>query len=1246
MRIVIDFQGAQSTGSKNRGIGRYTMSLVKAMARNCGGNEIILALNGSFTASIEGIRSSFSGLLPQENIRPWYPVTPVSAMDPANKWRRYASELVREAFLASLDPDVILVTSLFEGLSDDAVTSIGRISNRIPTAVILYDLIPYINQHPYLDNPDTKSWYLDKISHLQRAHLWLAISESSRQEGISYLNLSKDQSVNILTDADEHFGPVNISTEKESALRNTYGLNRPFVMYTGGIDHRKNIEGLIRAFSKLPTKLRETHQLAIVCSVQQESKESLEKLAKQQGLTDGNLILTGFVPEDDLIALYNLCSLFVFPSWHEGFGLPALEAMRCGAPVIGANTSSLPEVIGLEDALFDPHSDKEIADKIESALSDHAFRNQLLNNSRIQSEKFSWDKSADLAIKAMEGLSLENPIVKGSSSEQLDLPRLAYVSPLPPERTGIADYSAELLPLLSKYYRIDLVVTQENISNTWAIQNCPVRSVQWFVENADLFDRIIYHFGNSPFHQHMFDLVNQVPGIVVLHDFYLSGIVSSIDLHSDTPDYWAKELYKAHGYSALRDRFQSDNIHDVIWKYPSNLSVIQDSLGVITHSPNTLRLAQRWYGEDLSGWKVIPLLRSSKRELEKVTARKSLGLKENDFLVCTFGLLNQTKLNDRLLRAWTKSSLSTDKDCFLVFVGENDPGSYGNELLTTIKKCETSGCIRITGWVDEDKYHEYLAAADVGVQLRTLSRGETSAAVLDCMNYGLPTIINANGSMADIDAECVWQLPDEFTDNQLVEALETLREDGEERNVLGDLAREVILQEHNPDKCAQEYYESIEEFYNSAAVGLPSLLKAISFESEGIPSVDEVKGLALCIANTFHPRNCKRQILVDISELVQRDAKSGIQRVVRSILNELLNNPPDGYRIEPVYGDINNRYYYARKFTSKFLGIPDTTLEDEPIEYRSGDVFLVLDLTAHLVSEYRAFYQLLRNDGVRVKFVVYDLLCVLMPNYFDPAMEKLFTRWLEVVSESDGALCISNSVANDLRDWVKANGHPRLTPFKIDWFHLGADVNNSKPSEGLPENSENIIKLIHNQISFLMVSTLEPRKGHTQVLEAFERLWESGEEFNLVIVGKHGWLVETLANKIRIHPQLSKHLFWLEGISDEYLEKVYAAATCLIAASEGEGFGLPLIEAAQHKLPIIARELPVFREVALDYAYYFSSLDANGLAESIKEWVTLYSSDRHPKSDNMPWLTWKESAEQLTSVLLDGRNYQVISQTP
>src|SRR3954469_25022219 len=129
--------------------------------------------------------------------------------------------------------------------------------------------------------------------------------------------------------------------------------------------------------------------------------------------------------------------------------------------------------------------------------------------------------------------------------------------------------------------------------------------------------------------------------------------------------------------------------------------------------------------------------------------------------------------------------------------------------------------------------------------------------------------------------------------------------------------------------------------------------------------------------------------------------------------------------------------------------------------------------------------------------------------------------------------------------------------------------------------------------------------------------------------------MEEFIVRLRGHPELGKRLYWMEGVSDEYLDEIYSAATCLIAPSEGEGFGLPLIEAAQHATPLLVRDIPVFREVAGDYASYFDGFDVSSLSEAVREWLTSWADGLHPRSDDLPWLTWEESTRQLVAVLFD-----------
>jgi glycosyltransferase involved in cell wall biosynthesis len=831
MRIVIDLQGAQ-TESRFRGIGRYSLSMAKAIVRNRGEHEVIIVLSGFFHDTIEPIRAQFDDLLPQDNIRVWYAPGPVTDSELGNTWRREAAELIREAFIASLQPDIVHITSLFEGYEDDGVTSVVKFDQATPVSVSLYDLIPLLNPEHYLNpNPAYEQYYLRKIANLKDVSLLLSISEFSREEALEHLNIDSAAIVNISTAVDECFHSVAPSKIQADLLLSKFGVTRSILLYSGGGDDRKNLPRLILAYSQLSAELRDTHQLVFAGRIP--NTPQLQNEAKASGLRLDELIFTGYITDDELVKLYSLCRLYIFPSWHEGFGLPALEAMSCGAAVIGANTSSLPEVIGNEEALFDPYSVKSISSKITQALTDDVFRQGLIIHGLEQAKLFSWDKTA---IKA------------------------------------IASFEDVISPKLPTQYED------------------------------------------------------------------LSGIESKL----------------IESISGLADKLIASTESDLLW-----------------------------------------------------------------------------------------------------------------------------------------------AAQSISVSL-----GETR----------------------------------------------------------------------------------------------------------------------------------QPKLFIDVSQLVITDHKTGIQRVVRAIASEWLSTPPEGWEIEPVY--LTNeqgkcQYHYADDYKKNHSN--DGLTSTGVVVPQYGDVFLGLDLFSSVRDpNCEVMFVQWKARGVKVHFVVYDVLPIFNPQWWPPGGGEVHTDWLNAISKiADSLISISRAVSDNVQVYLHERPVERIRPLKFSWFHLGADVDNSMPSTGLPNDATMVLRELGHRSTFLIVGTIEPRKGQLQALDAFENLWANDIDINLVIVGKEGWMVEGVIEKIKCHPELGKRLFWLDGISDEYLEKVYIASTCLIAASEGEGFGLPLIEAAQKSLPIIARDIPVFREVAGEYAFYFSGLDASVLSTAIQNWIVLYKEHNHPQSSSMPWLTWNESAEML-----------------
>ena len=399
MRILIDLQGCQS-GSRFGGIGRYSMSLAKAMVRLHSRHEFCLLLN-SRLPNENLIRAEFADLMPQQNILTFGVPAFVAAENNLPAHTRMA-ELIREKRIAEIDPDVVHIASLFEGAGEDVVTSVGMLFPASRTAVTLYDLIPYLEQEIYLANQMLSDHYLSKFENLKRAGMILSISDFSRTEALDNTDIPADHIVNISSAVDGQFAPLAMDEASKLALLGKSGIEKPFLLFTGSFDSRKNHHRLVEAFAKIPVALRDKYQLVIIGKGTSDQLSRLHAIGNDHGLGKRDLVFVGHVTDADLVAFYNLCALFVFPSLREGFGLPVLEAMACGVPTIGSNRTSIPEVIGRADALFDPEDVDDMSAKIAAVLGNKKFHAELAQHGIDRAKHFSWKLSAERALAFFE----------------------------------------------------------------------------------------------------------------------------------------------------------------------------------------------------------------------------------------------------------------------------------------------------------------------------------------------------------------------------------------------------------------------------------------------------------------------------------------------------------------------------------------------------------------------------------------------------------------------------------------------------------------------------------------------------------------------------------------------------------------------------------------------------------------------------------------------------------------------------
>ena len=302
------------------------------------------------------------------------------------------------------------------------------------------------------------------------------------------------------------------------------------------------------------------------------------------------------------------------------------------------------------------------------------------------------------------------------------------------------------------------------------------------------------------------------------------------------------------------------------------------------------------------------------------------------------------------------------------------------------------------------------------------------------------------------------------------------------------------------------------------------------------------------------------------------------------------------------------------------LTVPQT----RRVQFRRGDVLVLLD-PAWSVDLSRELKRA-KDEGVGIWLVVYDLIPIMYPELAPEGRPILMDKWLrQVVPFANGALGISRSVAIELR--VHLEGIGLGDHLRIDHFYLGAGLGKIEPSARQVAAITDIFA--GGCRVYLIVGTIEPRKNHAMVIDTFERLWASGSSAKLLIFGRLGWRSDDLARRIRGHPELGRRLLWLEAGTDSELDFAYRHAAALLFPSRCEGFGLPLVEAMRYGLPVLASDIPVFREIGGDYPRFFDA-DAYGALEHAVRQLELgleptVGISRIPRA----WLSWLESAQLL-----------------
>jgi glycosyltransferase involved in cell wall biosynthesis len=754
-RLVLDIQTLQNPFFGERGIPRYTAELSRAVLA-AGAPVAALVLNPNMA----------------------YPQRLHPELAASGKLRWNSARTFRQ--VAGEGPVAYHVMSPFEAPRPvQAVLPPFALDEGVAQVFTVHDMIPALFE-VFAKGSDLDRMYRGRLDLIRRSDLVMTLSESTRNDALRLLDLDPAKVAMIGAGASEFFRPPLPGESPSLALAaHLPELTRPYVLaVTGifGLDKRKNTDVLLAAYAALPDDVRRAHQLAVTCKVSDADRAYWTDLAAGLGLRPGELVLTGFVPDAVLRALYQQASLFVYPSMYEGFGLPALEAARCGCPTITSNSSSMPEILEFPPATFDPTDASALGALMETSLTDGAFGGELRAAARRASDTHTWPRVAERAIDAYR--RLEPPPARRARARRL---RVALVGPLPPVPSGAGDYNRAVAGALGRLCDLDV------FAEPGALQpGRPGRGYRNFhggafgsVLSPSSYDAVVYSIGNSPQHLLSYELAIRHPGIVWFHD------VSLARLHIE---YALARM----PWDEARDFVRSTTVH--LYKERSALQVVEgdDWADYAAWEAAGIRLTAELSARSLGCIVGSEVARSIvELDLGPFTApppswvvpvapgeRPPPGFDgppayDGPPLVVALGNAAPWTRADILLEA--VAALNRLRPVRLTFVGHADPG-LAESLGKRARALGLDDKVQITGRLERKDYLGWAERAVCAVQLRADGLVSGSLALADALAARLP-VVTSVWAGRELPAGTVRTVAPDIGPDRLADAIASVLDD-------------------------------------------------------------------------------------------------------------------------------------------------------------------------------------------------------------------------------------------------------------------------------------------------------------------------------------------------------------------------------------------------------------------------------------------------------------------------------------
>ena len=787
MNILIDGQTLLSP-EVNRGIGIYFKNVLNNMVKQSFVHNWYIAIGNR-----EGLKALdpwvAERLIPVEN-EIFLPSTDYGRTE---AYTAALEEIVESKNIDVFwDPNPMMVNVLF----------LGR-SLKCRQFATMYDLIPAIK--PIKEwSQAVQNEYQRRLDYLRNNDMSLVcISDATKKDFEQHICVRDGLYVTLLAADSRKFYKKRCEKKNEQVS----------IVFTGGFDYRKNMDGAVQAFAKLCQKYRgnqlvDAAKLSIVCNAPQEQQDIFYAKVKDLGV-EGRVVLTGFIPDQELSDLYSNCDVFFFPSLYEGFGLPIVEAMLAGAYILSADNSSLPEVCGNHAILCNAEDVDDMAEKLMEAL--RSSNEESLEEKWVRQEYalgFSWEKTAKETLELFE-----------ACDKEYSKRKIALVTPWPKQNTGIANFVYQLMPYLSKYFDVDVYVDNTVISNEEILpySHGKLRMIDQLDAHHAEYEKIIYQIGNSSeFHTGIYKKLVKHGGIAEIHDYILHPFFyHSFFLKKDYEPY-RKALLVGYGnegaahYQKIKEKVTYPDNE----KYPMSHSVANISEAVIFHN--------HWSSKEINSENtyIIPLacfdrvVMDEKEKNQRLTQLKKRMHYDEELVIGCFGFVNANKRPEVMLSALEKL-VRQGYPVKLVFWGKSNYAPLAEE----IAKRNLSAYVYIAGYMEKEDYEVALEFTDVVVNLRYPSMGESSGTLCEAFKYGKATIVSDLNQYQEYPDEVCWKVPVGSRETEiLTEMLMYLMDYPEVREALGQNAKNYADQVLSPDKIAQMYRDLIDELIRKDCV--------------------------------------------------------------------------------------------------------------------------------------------------------------------------------------------------------------------------------------------------------------------------------------------------------------------------------------------------------------------------------------------------------------------------------------------